>query len=189
MSWNQGSKSGCKTLNDLCWPSDSPMETLSLSFKNKVYAQLYLVTHRQIYVRMYIRTDTHNTQHNILIYTLVHSLLVHTSSSSFTLHLPPSRRDWSSCSLPSAAATSRSLSSEALAAACACDDRSGTHSRRDNGNYTHYNYSTKYIKLLVESWVHIHAKLRWGWGQVHMHTVILFWCISNLQSITGISVL
>ena len=65
-------------------------------------------THEQPYRHM---QQTHNI-----------SLLLHTSSSSFTLHLPPSRRDWTSCSLPSAAATSRSLTTEALDAACVMTD-------------------------------------------------------------------
>ena len=106
------------------------------------------------------------------------SLLVHTSSSSFTLHLPLSRRDWTSCNLPAAAATSRSSSSEALAAACACDDRSRTHSRRDGGSYqpfTAYN---------IQSWFRgectckAEEMVRPG-----MHRVIIFLYTSNPQSI------
>ena len=58
--------------------------------------------------------------------------MVHTSSSSFTLHLPLSRRDWTSCNLPSSAAISRSLSSEALDAACVI---STSQSMKDNGRY------------------------------------------------------
>ena len=58
--------------------------------------------------------------------------MVHTSSSSFTLHLPLSRRDWTSCNLPSLAASSRSLSREALAAACVI---CSSQSMKENGRY------------------------------------------------------
>ena len=62
--------------------------------------------------------QTHNTPHSDTLVYHPTGTYIHTSSSSFTLHLPPSRRDWTSCSLPSAAATSRSLTTEALDAAC-----------------------------------------------------------------------
>ena len=58
--------------------------------------------------------------------------MVHTSSSSFTLHLPLSRRDWTSCNLPSSAANSRSLSREALAAACVI---SSSQNMKEDGRY------------------------------------------------------
>ena len=62
--------------------------------------------------------QTHNTPHSDTLVYHPTGMYIHTSFSSFTLHLPPSRRDWTSCSLPSAAATSRSLTTEALDAAC-----------------------------------------------------------------------
>ena len=62
--------------------------------------------------------QTHNTPHSDTLVYHPTGTYIHTSSSSFTLHLPPSRTDWTSCSLPSAAATSRSLTTEALDAAC-----------------------------------------------------------------------
>ena len=58
--------------------------------------------------------------------------MVHTSSSSFTLHLPLSRRDWTSCNLPSLAASSRSLIREVLAAACVI---SSSQSMKEDGRY------------------------------------------------------
>ena len=62
--------------------------------------------------------QTHNTPHSDTLVYHPTGTDKHTSFSSFTPHLPPSRRDWTSCSLPSAAATSRSLITEALDAAC-----------------------------------------------------------------------
>ena len=94
----------------------------------------YIYTHEQIHRH----TNTHYS------YTLDNCPYEHTSSSSFTLHFPLSRRDWTSCNLPSSAANSRSLSSEALAAACVI---SSSHSR----------------KRMADTW------LKWGWGQVHTY--------------------
>ena len=68
--------------------------------------------------------NTHTPHSDTLVYHPT-GTNIHTSFSSFTLHLPPSRRDWTSCSLPSAAATSRSLTTEALDAAC--HDRNSIH--------------------------------------------------------------
>ena len=62
--------------------------------------------------------QTHNPPHSDTLVYHPTGTYIHTSSSSFTLHFPPSRRDWTSCSLPFAAATSRSLTTEALDAAC-----------------------------------------------------------------------
>ena len=61
--------------------------------------------------------QTHNTPHSDTLVYHPTGTDKHTSFSSFTPHLPPSRRDWTSCSLPSAVATSRSLTTEALDAA------------------------------------------------------------------------
>ena len=96
--------------------------------------------------------------------TTLLSLLVHTSFSSFTLHLPPSRRDWTSCNCPSAAATSRSLRSEALAAACVWWQK--YHSQHKS------TINSARYKADSEVNVRTYAKFRWGWGQVH--TVIIF---------------
>ena len=82
------------------------------------YGYTYIRTPKPFLLLLDKQRHTANTQHSTLEYTSVLPLLVHTSFSSFTLHLPPSRRDWTSCSLPSAAATSRSLTTEALDAVC-----------------------------------------------------------------------
>ena len=81
----------------------------------------------QIQIDSCLYTKACNKHTYISSYPSSLPLLVHTLSSSFTLHLPPSRRDWTSCNLPFPVATSKSLSGEALAAACAWDDRSRTH--------------------------------------------------------------
>ena len=114
------------------------------------YIRTYVGTHKQIYVYV----QTHTTHNTVFSLTSSMPLLVHTSSSSFTVHLPPSRRDWTSCNLPFPAATRRSLSSEALAAACACDDRSRTHSRRNGGSYSLF---TAYNTKLIQRWVYMQS--------------------------------
>ena len=55
-----------------------------------------------------LQTHRHTAQSHTL---LIHG---HTSSSSSTLHLPPSRRDWTSFNLPSSAARSRSFTGVVL---------------------------------------------------------------------------
>ena len=93
---------------------------------------------------LYTANFTHEVTHidahtrNILIHyeRSILSLLVHTSSSSFTWHLPPSRRDWTSCNLPSSAARSRSLSSDTVSDAWACViEVAYSYSMGEDGSY------------------------------------------------------
>ena len=63
-----------------------------------------------------LQTHRHTAQsHTPLIYR-------HTSFSSSTLHLPPSRRDWTSFNLPSPAARSRSITGVELPVAWGMKD-------------------------------------------------------------------
>ena len=139
------------------------------------------------------QTLTANTQHpshsDILVYHPT-GTYIHTSSSSFTLHLPPSRRDWTSCSLPSAAATSRSLTTEALDAACR--DRSSIQIHVYSVGWDGIIYSstnprsiTMYVLLPNENidpantlrrWTGIHM-LCWG-GSAHLTP----WTINNYDT-------
>ena len=63
-----------------------------------------------------LQTHRHTAQSHTL---LIHG---HTSSSSSTLHLPPSRRDWTSFNLPSPAARSRSFTGVELPVAWVMKD-------------------------------------------------------------------
>ena len=103
--------------------SDSPQE-----YNNSRHRHMHKCIHIDTIYIVYTETHATNTQaHNSIIHQ--NCPTVHTSSSSFTLHLPPSRRDWTSCNLPSSEARSRSLSSEVMAAACVTIQQRSQHRR------------------------------------------------------------
>ena len=119
---------------------------------------------------------THTTHYS---HRLLHcSYSVHTSSSSFTLHLPLSRRDWTSCNFPSAAAISRYLSSEELAVACSCVMIEVEFIAGVMIVATHYLYHTIQSWFRVECTCKAEVRVRIG-----AYTVIIFRYKSNLQCI------
>ena len=110
--------------------------------------------------------QTHNPPHSDTLVFHPTDMYIHTSSSSFTLHLPLSRRDWTSCSLPSAAATSRSLTTEALDAAC--HDRNSIQIYNNSVGWDGIIYSstnprsiTMYVLLPNENIAHASTLGRW----------------------------
>ena len=132
--------------------------------------------------------QTHNTPHSDTLVYHPTGTYIHTSSSSFTLHLPPSRRDWTSCSLPSAAAISRSLTTEALDAAC-CDRNSIQTYHYSVGcdgiiySGTNPQSITMYVLVPNENiahdsmlgrWTGMHVLFGWG-GSAHLAP----WTINN----------